>query len=73
MKRILLSAAVAALTATAIAANNAPAFANGTYIYRVCTTDAPEGCAAELKDGFRLVSNMLDGDIRQVPIVNGIV
>ncbi len=74
MKRLMTAVGVAAFcAATACGANKAPAFANGSYIYRLCTPDTEAGCVEEMKAGFRLVSRMLDGDIRQITIVNGIV
>jgi len=52
--------------------NKAPAWANGSLVYRVCATDDPDGLRF-IEEGLAIVHHLLDGSIRQIPILNGLI
>lgn len=58
--------------ATGATENRAPSWTDGgTYIYRVCTPD--EECLEPIREGIRITANLLDNDIRQIAMFNGLV
>jgi len=61
-----------AATPTGKIENKAPAWANGSLVYRVCSTDDPDGLRF-IEEGLAIVHHLLDGSIRQIPILNGLI
>ena len=52
--------------------NHAPSWTDGgTFVYRVCTPDAE--CLAPIEEGIHIAANLLDNDIHQVAMFNGLV
>ena len=52
--------------------NRAPSWTDGgTFIYRVCTPD--EECLEPIREGIRITANLLDNDIHQIAMFNGLV
>ena len=65
------AAALGSARATGATACRAPAWARGTYVYRVNTPDAY--CLGAYLAGLRLAAAMLDGDVRQLTLTNGLI
>ncbi|HZZ71454.1 MAG TPA: hypothetical protein VFE24_04325 [Pirellulales bacterium] len=59
--------------ARAEAENNAPKWIRqGAYVYRISTPDEAN-VFPQLEEGCAITANLLDGSIRQIPILNGII
>lgn len=68
----VLASTLAAAT-VADAENRAPAWAKqGAYVYRISTPDEAD-VLDDLEAGLKITSNLLDGSVRQLLIVNGII
>ena len=65
------AAVLSAAKPTEATAFRAPAWANGTCLYRVATPDAP--CLGNYLKGLKAASRMLDGDVRMVTLSMGLV
>lgn len=59
-------------TKTSATRNNAPEWSRGSYIYRITTNDEPDQLAG-LSAGLTLTHRLLDGSVRQIALVNGLV
>lgn len=70
---LLASACCLSLTGVASAENRAPAWVKkGAYVYRISTPDA-DNVLPHLEAGVEVTSNLFDGSITQIPILNGII
>ncbi len=76
MRIVVLTLALASCTAAgpaACAENNAPKWAKpGVYVYRISTPDEAK-CLDNVQAGLKITANLLDGGVRQIPIINGII
>ncbi|MDB6174549.1 MAG: hypothetical protein JWL59_3860 [Chthoniobacteraceae bacterium] len=60
-------------TKTGAKENKAPDWIrHGAYVYRVATPDDSE-MLASAEQGFAITSHLLDGSIRQIPLMNGVI
>ena len=71
--RILTLTSCMAAGPAACAKNNAPEWARpGVYVYRISTPDEAE-VLDKIEAGLKITANLLDGSVRQLPIINGII
>ena len=72
---VLILALMSCMTAgsAAYAKNNAPEWAKpGVYVYRISTPDEAKSLD-NIQAGLKITANLLDGSVRQIPIINGII
>ncbi len=67
-----LAAIDAVAKKSAATVNRAPPWARGAYVYRISTPDAAK-LLPTLERGLTMASHLLDGSVRQIPIVNGLI
>lgn len=75
--RLVLAVGMLAVGAAAVAAkparNHAPAWAKpGVYVYRISTPDEANALD-QVEAGLEITSRLLDGSVRQILILNGII
>lgn len=60
-------------TQTGATVNKAPGWIkHGAYVYRICTPDNAEFLDST-EAGIAITSNLLDGSIQQIPMINGLI
>ncbi|MGA2616258.1 MAG: hypothetical protein ABSF26_01535 [Thermoguttaceae bacterium] len=70
---ILALASGIAAGPAACAKNNAPEWAKpGVYVYRISTPDEAMSLD-KIQAGLKITAHLLDGSVRQIPIINGII